>query len=93
MIDWLALFWAWLAGAGIGLFYFGGLWLTVNQLAKTDRPGMLFLVSFLVRTAVSLAGFYLVMDSQWQRAAALLAGFLLARLLTVRYWGIAPPGR
>lgn len=102
MIDWLALFWALLAGAGLGLFYFGGLWLTVNQLlraslradahsvTKISHPGALFLLSFIVRTAITLLGFYLVMGSRWERAAPLVIGFLLARLITVRYWGITP---
>lgn len=119
MIDWLALFWVLLAGAGLGLFYFGGLWLTVNQLlraslradahsvtkipaslradahsvTKISHPGALFLLSFIVRTAITLLGFYLVMGSRWERAAPLVIGFLLARLITVRYWGITPQRR
>lgn len=87
MIDWLALTWATIAGLGIGLFYFGGLWFTVNQLTKTKNAGRLFLLSFVLRNVLALAGFYWVMDSQWQRAVALLLGFLLARFLSVRHWG------
>jgi F1F0 ATPase subunit 2 len=105
MIDWLVLFWALLAGAGLGLFYFGGLWLTVDQLlraslradahsvTKISHPGALFFLSFIVRTAITLLGFYLVMGSRWERAAPLVIGFLLARLITVRYWGITPQRR
>lgn len=93
MNDWLALFWVLLVGAGIGIFYFGGLWLTVNQLTKTGYPDLLFLVSFLVRTAVTLVGFYLVMGSRWERAAGLVIGFLLARSIMVRYRGIVPQER
>ncbi|RIK40566.1 MAG: ATPase F0F1 [Chloroflexi bacterium] len=90
MIDWLVLAWALLAGAGIGLFYFGGLWWTANQLTRTNRPGLLFMASFVGRTGLSVLGFYLVMGDRWERAAAAVVGFLLARLLTVRYWGLRP---
>lgn len=93
MVDWLSLFWALLVGAGIGVFYFGGLWWTVSQLTKAHRPGILFLTSFVVRTAISVAGFYLALGNQWQRAPALVIGFLLARLFTVRRWGVAPQKR
>jgi F1F0 ATPase subunit 2 len=93
MVDWVAVGWLLVAGAAMGLFYFGGLWLTVNQLTTTNRPGLLFLVSFLVRTAVVLGAVYLVMGSQWERAAVVVLGFLLARLVMVHYFGIAPQGR
>lgn len=87
MTEGFAIGWILLAGVGIGLFYFGGLWLTVRQLTKTKYPGLLFLGSFVGRTAVSLAGFYWAMANQWERAVLLVVGFLLARLFTVHYWG------
>ena len=67
------------AGLGLGLLYFGGLWLTVRRLPGSGRPALLFAGSFAGRTAVTIAGFYLVMDGHWERMLACLAGFLIAR--------------
>lgn len=68
------------AGVGLGAIYFGGLWLVVRQLPRIRRPAPVMLTSLVVRTAVVIGGFYLVMDGQWQRALACLAGFLIVRL-------------
>lgn len=72
-----------LAGLALGLLYFGGLWLTVRRLARTRRPAPLFALSLLLRMALTLAGFYLVMDGSWQRMLACLAGFIAVRQLLV----------
>lgn len=69
------------AGMALGLFYFGGLWLTVRQLSRQRRPLPLFLGSFLGRTVLVVAGFYFVMGGRWERMLACLAGFIMARLL------------
>lgn len=78
---------AFLVGLGIGAFYFGGLWLTVRQFIHVQMPAPFFLLSFLARTAVTITAFYFVIDGDWQRALAAMAGFLVMRLLTTRYWG------
>jgi F1F0 ATPase subunit 2 len=67
------------AGVGLGLFYFGGLWLTVRRLSDCGRPSLLFLGSFAGRTALTLMVFYLVMDGRWERMLACLVGFIAAR--------------
>jgi len=71
------------AGLALGLLYFGGLWLTVRRIARTRHPGPLFALSLLLRMALTLAGFYLVMDGSWQRMLACLAGFIAVRQLLV----------
>jgi F1F0 ATPase subunit 2 len=85
--DWLALVLALVAGFGLGLFYFGGLWLTVRRIPTTRHPALLTLGSFVGRTLLTLAGFYLVMDGRWERLALCLLGFLAARTVLVRKWG------
>ena len=75
------------AGIGLGLFYFGGLWLTVRQLPTARRPALLSLCSFFGRLGVVLFGFYLVMDSHWERLLVCLSGFLGIRIILVRLWG------
>jgi len=49
-----------LTGIGLGILYFGGLWLTVRQLPKIHNPVLLTWVSFLGRMSIILVGFYLV---------------------------------
>lgn len=71
------------AGMGLGLFYFGALWLTVRQFPNHRYAVALFLASFVVRTAVVVVGFYFVMGGQWERMLACLAGFIIVRQLLV----------
>ena len=74
------------AGIGLGLFYFGGLWLTVRQLPTARRPALLSLLSFFGRLGIVLFGFYLVMGSHWERLLICLLGFLGVRVILVRLW-------
>ncbi|MRR56520.1 MAG: ATP synthase subunit I [Deltaproteobacteria bacterium] len=78
------------AGLALGLFYFGGLWLTVRKIPRSGNPGILILGSFVVRLLVTLCGMYLVMDGKWELLVACLAGFLLMRIVLTRKLG---PGR
>ncbi len=71
-------------GSLLGLFYFGGLWLTVRRLISSKRPGMLMLGSFAARLLITLCGFYLVMDGSWKRILACMAGFLATRFVLAR---------
>ena len=45
---------AFVIGASLGLFYFGGLWLTVQQLPVTQHPYRLIFFSFIFRLGVTL---------------------------------------
>ena len=72
---------AFAAGLGLGLFYFGGLWLTVRRLPASRYPVPLFLLSFTVRTAVVVVGFYFVMGGRWERALACLVGIVVVRFV------------
>lgn len=80
----LALLLAFAAGLGLGLFYFGGLWWTVNRVATAGQPGLLMLGSMLLRGVVVLAGFWLVMDGQFDRLIACVVGFFIMRTILVR---------
>ena len=68
MNDLLALALAFVAGALLGAFFFGGLWWTVQKGVASERPAVWFLGSLLLRTAVILAGFYLVSQGHWSTA-------------------------
>jgi F1F0 ATPase subunit 2 len=71
-------------GTGLGLFYFGGLWLTVKRLSQSSQPALLSLASFFVRTAVVVPGFYYVMEGRLARLLAAMTGFLIIRFFLVR---------
>lgn len=76
-----------LAGAGLGLLFFGGLWYTIQQLPHSRRPALLLLGSFVLRLSLTLFGFYLILGgtaAAVDRLLAALLGFLLVRLLLTR---------
>ena len=76
-----------LAGVGLGLVYFGGLWLTLRRVPQAKSPALLAMASFVGRTALVLVGFYFVMGDSWQRLVACLVGVVAARVVLVRRLG------
>lgn len=90
MNDLLPALLAWLMGGALGVFFYGGLWWTVKQYVASPRVAWWFLASFLLRTGVTVTGFYRVGDGQWQRFLLCLAGFFMARLLIT--WLARTPG-
>ena len=77
-------------GAVLGAVFFGGLWWTVQRGAVSASPGRWFLGSFVLRSAIVLAGFYAVGADQPARLGLCLLGFLLARLAVVRLTRVPP---
>jgi F1F0 ATPase subunit 2 len=77
---------AFVAGLALGAFYFIALWRTVRQLPIAKSPARLMLGSFILRMAVIMAGFYLVMGTgHWERLTAAMLGFIIVRkILTYR---------
>ncbi len=76
------------AGAATGLFFFGGLWLTVRRIPTSRGPHLLLIGSFFARLAVVLAAFYALVPWGWQAMAVALAGMLIVRQLLVRRKGL-----
>lgn len=76
-----------LAGAVLGLFFFGGLMLTVRRLPKARRPMALAASSFVVRTAIVVVVLAWIAQGDWRRLASALAGLIAMRMLLVRTWG------
>lgn len=87
MNELLPFFLAFIAGIGLGVFYFGGLWWTVRRISTAPHPAILSLVSFFGRLGVVLLGFYLLTGGHWGRILVSLLGFLVARGVLVRRWG------
>jgi F1F0 ATPase subunit 2 len=92
----LAMVLALLCGAVIGAVFFGGLWWTVRYGVASRWGAALFAGSLLVRMAIALGGFYLVLRGDWtgngwidigMRLLACLAGFVIARIAVTRLAG------
>jgi len=70
-----------MAGILIGLFFFGGLWWTVQRGLTSNHPACWFFGSSLLRMGIALAGFYFVSSGDWRKLLVCLFGFLIARVV------------
>lgn len=85
----------WLIGLALGYIFFAGLWWTVKKSLHSSNPASWLLISMLVRMAVTITGFYLVVtyvgnnevgssemvNTSWLRLLTCLLGFICARLV------------
>jgi len=78
-----------LAGLVLGAIFYGGLWWTVRRISA-GAAGLWLVGSFLVRTLLALAGFYVVARGAWAGAAVWLAGFIVARIAVTRIVRLRP---
>jgi len=76
-----------LSGAVLGLFYFAGLWFTLRRLPRHPHPALWVAGSFILRLAVSLTGFYVILgpDRSLARLGIALLAFLAARVALTRW--------
>ncbi|AKB12503.1 F1/F0 ATPase, subunit 2 [Methanosarcina thermophila] len=72
------------AGFLLGAFFFGGLWWTVQRGLSSRRPALWFLGSLLLRTGISVAGFYLASGGHLERLLICLFGFFAMRSVVLR---------
>lgn len=72
------------AGAALGVFFFGGLWWTIRKAVTSPQPALWFLGSLVLRIGVVLAGFYFVSGGALKPLLACLLGFFIVRLLATR---------
>lgn len=71
------------AGIGLAAIYFGGLWMTVKKVAEDGKASKLVL-SFFVRAAVVLVGFYWLLQVDLMALGAALVTFVVSRLAVTR---------
>ncbi len=75
-------------GLGLGLLYFGGLWLTIKNMNQARSPIVLTLGSFILRTGtVFLVLIYVARQGDWENILILLAGFIVSRIFLSRMIG------
>jgi len=74
-----------LLGGVLGLAFFGGLWYTVRNLPRARHPAVLALASFMVRLALAVGGFYLVLRlTAIAGVVSAVIGFVGARFALTR---------
>jgi F1F0 ATPase subunit 2 len=96
MTDPVALGLALAAGAVLGAFYFGTLWLVVRRLDRLARPAVWLGITGIARLAVVLTLLALLAGARWEPLVAALVGFVAVRVaLTgwLRRPAGPPPGR
>ena len=71
-------------GAGVGVIFFGGLWLTLLKLSSARWSILLVMGSMVGRMGIALISFYLITNGSWQRLGACVVGFILMRQLFIR---------
>jgi F1F0 ATPase subunit 2 len=70
------------AGFVLGLVFYGGMLLTLYAVTGKERPGPWLVLSFVLRTAATLAGVWAILYYVGQGPfVSALAGFVLVRLL------------
>lgn len=80
----MALLW----GLLLGLFYFGGLWLTVRTLPRmASRQGRFLILSFSLRLVLALAGTAIVLKISPVAFFVTLTSFLMVRPLVTMTMG------
>jgi F1F0 ATPase subunit 2 len=84
MTEALALVRAAAVGALLGGVFFGGLWQTVRRAVFSRYSGLWFAASMVLRTAVTLGGFYVFSRGRPASLAVSLLGFVAAQLITTR---------
>lgn len=93
MTEGLPLLLAFALGAILGGMFFGGLRWTIARGIRSRYAALWFLFSLLARISAAMLGFYLVGRGSWEKLAACLAGFVLARMLVTRPTADAAPPR
>jgi len=73
------------AGILIGAIFFGGLWFTIKKGLTSKNPALWIIGSFLIRTGITLCGFYFISGGDWEKLLVCLLGFILARMLIKRF--------
>ncbi|SCX85847.1 ATP synthase subunit I [Nitrosospira sp. Nsp13] len=87
-------------GILLGAIFFGGLWWTVRHGISSNRAGLWFMGSMLLRIGIVMTGFYFLLGlpgEGWKMLLAGLLGFIIARraatrLLPVPLSALSPSG-
>jgi F1F0 ATPase subunit 2 len=73
-----------IVGLGLGLLYYGGLWLTLRKLTQLRQPAIWLSLSLLLRMIAVVAVLYLLFADSWQQLLLALLGMLIMRSVLVQ---------
>jgi len=85
MNETLSLVLALATGLALGAIFFGGLWWTIQKGMTSEWSALWFCGSWLLRTSLVVAGFLLIARGHWERLLVCLVGFVVARLIVMRW--------
>jgi F1F0 ATPase subunit 2 len=80
------------AGLGLGIIFYGGLYLTVGKLRDYPNPGLVALISFILRTIIVMAGFFTIIRNSPKGIIPGLIGFFISMLVIRIYMSAAARG-
>ena len=72
-------------GLLLGAFFFGGLLWTVKKAPQSDKPGLRYAISFVLRCVLTLVAFYVVMTLSLVYLLVCLLGFSIMRYGIIKY--------
>lgn len=72
-----------ISGLGLGVLFFGGLWLTVRKTLGAKYVALWLIASSILRTLVVLIGFYIVAQGRLPQLLSCFAGFIAARFIVL----------
>jgi F1F0 ATPase subunit 2 len=74
-------------GVLLGLFYFGGLWMTLKVIPRSKKPKSWLVLSFIVRVFLILVGFWAIVRSSPAAFMLTFLAFLITRVIFTRSLG------
>ncbi|WP_017258828.1 ATP synthase subunit I [Pedobacter arcticus] len=72
-----------ISGFGLGILFFGGLWITVKKTIGENYMGLWIAASSIIRIGITLTGFYFVAQGNIQRLLVCIASFIATRFLVL----------
>lgn len=78
-----------MTGGLLGLFFFAGLWLTLQYSLHAKYAAIWLILSFLLRSSMVLWAIYWLGQGQWQRFSACMLGFVLMRFVLLNRLAMA----
>ena len=76
-----------ISGVILSIFYFGGLYQTLKMAAGRKKIKSILLISFLIRTIVILAGFWLILKYDFYSFIISFIAFIITRFIITRRLG------
>lgn len=70
-------------GIILGIIFFGGLYWSVNQLAKVRYPAVLMIASAFVRMGILLFGIFLLADNNIKNMLSIVVGIILVKVVMI----------